>query len=219
MKNVLIVGATGMIGGLILEYCLESNDIAEITVISRRDIQKKHQKLKVILHHDYSSYESILSHFQNIDLGFFCIGAYTGVVSKEELKKVTVDYAVVFAQTLIDQSNSSTLCFLSGEGADRSEKSSMPFAKFKGMAENRIEAMGYSSWYTFQPGYIYPVTPRNEPSWMYSLMRRLYPLIKLMGKNASISSTALAKVMLKVGLNGHSSSILRNRDIFILAET
>ena len=80
------------------------------------------------------------------------------------------------------------------------------------MAENQIAALGLE-FYTFRPGYIYPVDQRKEPSFMYRLLRMMYPIIQLFGKNASIKSTELAKGMYLAGVQGAPKEILENRDI------
>lgn len=214
MKNVLIVGATGMVGNLVTEYCLNSDSISKVTLLTRKSLNKTHPKLQEVIHQDFSSYDKVQDLFSNIDIGFFCIGVYTGAVKDDILKIITVDYAESFANALKSRSENASLCFLSGAGADRSEKSRMSFAKYKGMAENSIAALKFKAWYSFRPGYIYPVEPRKEPSTMYKLMRFMYPLFKLIGNNASIKSTDLAKAMLKVGLNGHTNPVLENIDIY-----
>ncbi|MEM9051408.1 MAG: NAD-dependent epimerase/dehydratase family protein [Bacteroidota bacterium] len=213
MKTALIVGATGMVGNHILDYCLESEEISKVKVLTRRPTGKSHSKLEEIIHKEFSSYEGAGSTFENVDMGFFCIGVYTGSVKDDLLREITVDYAEAFAKSLINGSPESTLCFLSGQGSDRTEKSRMSFAKYKGMAENLIDKMGFKAWYSFRPAYIYPVVPREEPNWMYSLSRKIYPIVKLMGKNASVKSSELAEAMLKVGLEGHEKTILENKDI------
>jgi hypothetical protein len=151
--------------------------------------------------------------FQNVDAAFFCIGVYTGQVHDPQFRVITVDYAVSFAQALKNNSPKATLCLLSGAGADRTEKSRMAFAKYKGIAENSISAMDLGRFYAFRPGYIYPVEPRKEPNMMYRVSKSLYPLIKLMGKNSSIKSTELAMGMFNVGLNGAKNEVLENKDI------
>ena len=80
------------------------------------------------------------------------------------------------------------------------------------MAENGISGLNLN-FYTFRPGYIYPVTARKEPNFMYSISRALYPVIRLFGSNASIKSTELAEAMFKVGLGGTENEILENKDI------
>ena len=80
------------------------------------------------------------------------------------------------------------------------------------MAENSISSLNLN-FHTFRPGYIYPVTARKEPNFMYSISRALYPVIRLLGSNASIKSTELAEAMFKVGLQGAEKEILENKDI------
>ena len=212
MKNVLIAGASGMIGNLILETCLESSDVSSVKSLVRRHSSIEHLKLQETIIDDFSDFKCHQAVFQNIDAAFFCIGVYTGQVPKDQFKLITVNYAVAFAEAIKHQSPKANLCLLSGAGADRTEKSRTAFAKFKGIAENKISDLGLN-FYSFRPAYIYPVTPRKEPNLMYRVSRVLYPLIKLFGKNASIKSTELAEAMFKVGIHGGEKDIYENKEI------
>lgn len=135
-----------------------------------------------------------------------------GQVSDDLFKTITVSYAVKFAEAVKQNSPQAGVCLLSGQGADKTEKSRMAFARYKGMAENQISALGMR-FHSLRPGYIYPVKPRKEPNLMYTITRWLYPLIKLAGSNTSIPSTHLAEAMLLIGLNGYKQEILENKDI------
>jgi uncharacterized protein YbjT (DUF2867 family) len=213
MKKVIIAGGTGMIGRLIIKNCLSSADIEGVTSLVRKKTNNSHPKLKEVIIADFNDYSAQNALFQNVDAAFFCIGVYTGQVPDPQFRVITVDYAVSFAQALKNNSPKATLCLLSGAGADRTEKSRMAFAKYKGIAENSISAMDLGRFYAFRPGYIYPVEPRKEPNMMYRVSKSLYPLIKLMGKNSSIKSTELAMGMFNVGLNGAKNEVLENKDI------
>ena len=215
--KVIITGASGMIGNLVLGNCLESEAVSEVVSLVRKPTEMEHFKLKEVVVHDFVMYNIPLEHFQNVDAAFFCIGVYTGAVPKDEFRRITVDIPVAFAKELIKHSPEARFCLLSGAGADRSEKSRTMFARDKGAAENRLSAMGFKSFHTFRPGYIYPVEARKEPNLMYVISRKLYPILKLMGKNASIKSTELAGAMVHVGLSGEADEILENRDILELA--
>ena len=215
MKKVILTGGTGMVGRLVLDYCLADDTITEVVSLVRRTAKVTHPKLKEIIVKDFTDYTAHADLFQNITAAYFCIGVYTGQVPDEQFKQITVDYAVAFGQALKANSPNATLCLLSGAGADRTEKSRVSFAKYKGMAENRLSALGLGGFYTLRPGYIYPVTPRQEPNLMYSISRSLYPLIRLFGKNSSIKSTELARGIFNVGLQGAKQEILENRDILL----
>lgn len=213
MKKVIITGASGMIGSLILQHCLSSKAVDRVTSLVRRNSGIKHPKLNEIVIDDFSNYSQQQALFQGIDVGFFCIGVYTGQVPDAKFKEITIDYAVTFSECLKINCPNATLCFLSGAGADRQEKSRVSFAKYKGIAENKIDALGLGGFYSFRPGYIYPVVPRNEPSLGYKVLRHLYPVIKLLGSNASITSAELAHAMFTAGINGADKTILENSDI------
>lgn len=212
MKSVLIAGASGMIGSLILKECLSSNEVENVVSLVRRKRNNSHTKLHEEIIDDFCDYSAQQALFKNIDVAFFCVGVYTGQVPDQEFKKITVDYAVSFGEALKNNSPHANLCLLSGAGADRTESSKTAFARYKGIAENSLSKLDLN-FYAFRPGYIYPVTPRKEPNIWYRISRTLYPVIKLLGKNASITSSELAIAMFKVGMSGGEKEILENRDI------
>jgi uncharacterized protein YbjT (DUF2867 family) len=212
MKNLLIAGASGMVGNIILDHCLTSSKVGEVISIVRKKSNYKHTKLKELVTKDFTDYANHKDLFKNIDSAFFCIGVYTGSLPDKLFKEITVDYAVSFAKMLKENSPNATLCLLSGAGADRTEKSKTSFALYKGMAENQIDRLDLE-FYTIRPGYIYPVELRKEPNFMYSVMRNLYPILRLLGKNFSIKSTELGKAMFEIGMKGTEKKILENKDL------
>lgn len=210
--KIILAGGTGMVGSLVLTHCLNSPNVSEVISLVRKPTGKRNTKLKEIQISNFENYSQQKHLFKNVNVAFFCIGVYTGEVSDEIFKTITVDYAVAFAKALEAQSPKARLCLLSGQGADRSEKSKTAFARYKGMAENRIAKLNLE-FYSFRPGYIYPVEPRKEPNILYKIMRALYPLIKMLGSNYSIKSSELGSAIFNVGLNGAKNEILENKDI------
>jgi uncharacterized protein YbjT (DUF2867 family) len=213
MKNVIIAGATGMVGGLVLQECLHNPDIHKVTIIVRRSTGIANTKLMEVIHNDFTDYASIEEHFKNQDIAYYCIGVYTGTVSRDEFRKITVDYTKAFAEVLKKHSPGATFCFLSGEGADQTETSRVTFAKDKGIAENFLIGQNFGQTYIFRPAYIYPSTPRREPDVSYRIMRALYPIFKTIYPNGVITSDDLARAMFITGLNGGNKTIIENRNI------
>jgi nucleoside-diphosphate-sugar epimerase len=213
MQNVMITGATGMIGGLVLQLCLDNQEISSVTSLVRQPSGIKHEKLNEIIIDDFSALDKDASYFESIDIVYYCLGVYTGAVDRDQFKKITIEYPESLAKALYSKTPDVRFCLLSGAGADRTERSRMMFAKDKGIIENRLSKMGFKAFHAFRPGYIYPVTPREEPNLTYRVSRFLYPLIKLLGSNSSIKSTELAASMFKIGLNGCDKEILENKDI------
>lgn len=218
MKKVLITGASGMVGGLILQHCLNSKEIDSVVSLVRKPTGIQHEKLKEVETDNFLDHSLHVEEFKGIDIVYFCIGVYTGAVSDQFFKEITVDYTKAFVDLLQVHSPQARFCFLSGQGADRTEKSRISFARYKGMAENHFFTQLEDA-YTFRPGYIYPVIKRKEPNFSYRLMRWMYPVVNALYKNASITSVDLARVMFEVGLHGSNIRVLENRDLRSLSDT
>src|SRR5258708_38601333 len=100
-KRLVIVGATGMVGGYALRYALDRPGVGRVTAIGRRKLSLSHPKLTQVQHPDFADcsalLETLLETLSGQDAAIFCLGTYTGAVSDAELRKTTVDYTVEFA--------------------------------------------------------------------------------------------------------------------------
>lgn len=213
MKNVLIIGASGMIGNLILQKCLADTNVAKIISLARSRTAIKNQKLLEVVHTDFLNFEPVQVYFKEIDVCFFCIGVYTGSVSREAFRKITVDYTIAFATALKIESPNASFCFLSGQGADQTEKSRLMFAKDKGIAENFLLSLQFPHTYLFRPSYIYPVVPRKEPNRLYRFMRVIYPFLNKVYHQGVITSEELSNAMINVGLHGSDKTVFENKKL------
>src|ERR1700741_3254255 len=99
-KRLVIVGATGMVGGCALRYALEHPAVGRATSIGRRKLGTSHPKLKEVLHRDFADCSALAEPLSGRDAVVFCLGAYTGAVTDAELRTITVDYTVEFARVL-----------------------------------------------------------------------------------------------------------------------
>ena len=166
--RVVIVGATGMVGGYALRYMLDHKSVERVTAIGRRELGISHAKLKEVLHGDFENFSPLAEALSGQSAAIFCLGAYTGAVPDEELRRITVDYTVEFTRVLRAASPDAAFSFLSGSGADHTGRSRMAFARYKGEAEKALLALGFPHVYIFRPAYIYPVDPRKEPNFSYA---------------------------------------------------
>ncbi len=215
-QRIVIVGATGMVGGEALKLCLAHPAVAQVTVVGRRSVGVKDPKLVEVLHPDFGDCSALAQALTNQDAALFCLGAYTGSVPDDLFKKITVDYAVEFAKVLKAKSPQATFCLLSGAGADPSEKSRIAFARYKGMAENALQKMNFGRVHLLRPAYIYPVEPRQEPNFTYRLSRWLYPVLKRLMPGSVITSVELAQGLVTAALDGtgpHTDPVLENTEI------
>jgi uncharacterized protein YbjT (DUF2867 family) len=215
-KRLVIVGATGMVGGHALRHALETPDVDRVTAVGRRKVGISHPKLQEVLHSDFADCSGLAAPLTGQDAAVFCMGTYTGVVTDAELRTITADYTIEFARVLQKSSPRAAFSFLSGSGADPTGKSRMAFARYKGEAEKALGEMGFPSIYIFRPAYIYPVEPRKEPNFSYRLLRKIYPVFRLLFPNQVIRADDLARAMVDVVFrkaDEPQSLVFENRDI------
>jgi uncharacterized protein YbjT (DUF2867 family) len=218
--KLVLVGATGMVGGYALRYALEHPNVELVTSIGRRKVGISHPKLTEVLHPDFADCSALAVVLKGQSAAIFCLGAYTGVVTDAELRKVTVDYAVEFARMLRASSPDAEFSFLSGNGADPTGMSRMTFARYKGEAEKAIREAEFPRIYIFRPAYIYPIEPRKEPNLGYRFLHSIYPLFRALFPNQVIRADDLARTMVDVAVKGGSEPqvfVFENRDLRAMA--
>jgi uncharacterized protein YbjT (DUF2867 family) len=221
MKRVVIVGATGMVGGYALRYALQRPDVEHVTSVGRRKLGISHPKLTEVLHQDFADCSALTETLTGRDAAIFCLGTYTGVVTDMELRRITVDYTVEFARILRAGSPDAAFSFLSGSGADPTGQSRIAFARYKGEAEKALLAAGFPRVYIFRPAYIYPVEPRKEPNFGYRLLRAIYPAFRVLFPKQVIRADDLARAMVEVAVRPTGEGelvVFENRDIRAMVE-
>jgi uncharacterized protein YbjT (DUF2867 family) len=214
--RLVIVGATGMVGGYALRHTLSLPTVERVTSISRRKTGISHPKLVEVLHQDFSDCSGLAQTLASQDGAVFCLGTYTGTVTDAEMRTITVDYTVEFARVLRSSSPDASFSFLSGSGADPTGRSRMAFARYKGEAEKALLGSGFPRLYIFRPAYIYPVEPRKKPNFSYRLLRSVYPAFQLLFPNQAIRADDLATSMVDIVVRTGERTeqvILENRDI------
>ena len=215
-QKIVMVGASGMVGGYALRYALDQPAIERVTAIGRKRLGMSHPKLTEVLHQDFADCSALKVALSGQDAAVFCLGAYTGAVPEEELRKITVDYTIEFARVLRGSNPDAAFSFLSGNGADPTGRSRIAFARYKGEAEKALLAAGFPRVCIFRPAYIYPVEPRKEPNFSYRLLRGIYPVFRVLFPNLVIRGDDLARAMVDAAVRGREERgdlVLENRDI------
>src|SRR5689334_17721343 len=97
-KRLVIVGATGMVGGYALRYALDNSAIKSVTSVGRKKLGISHPKLKEVLHQNFADCSTLTDALLGQDAAVYCLGTYTGSVSDAELRAITADYTMEFAR-------------------------------------------------------------------------------------------------------------------------
>ncbi|MBT8332605.1 MAG: NAD(P)H-binding protein, partial [Deltaproteobacteria bacterium] len=93
-KQIIITGATGMVGGCALRICLKNPDVSRVTAIGRSRTGFHDDRLAEVVVDDFSDYSALADILKNQDAALFCLGAYTGAVPDDLFRKLTVDYTL-----------------------------------------------------------------------------------------------------------------------------
>ena len=202
-----------MAGAELVRQAILSTDITEITAIARRTLDIQHPKLKTIVHTNFTDYTSLAETFKQADACFWCLGTSQTQVSKEQYIAITYAYALAAAKAMLEAKPDITFVFLSGMGADSSEKSRTLFASVKGKTENALQKLPFQKLYIARPGGIIPVHKKQNPTLAERIFTPFYPLIKKVAPDSVITSAQLAKAMLHLAAYGNEKAIVENKEL------
>lgn len=217
--NVIITGATGMIGEGVLHVCLNHKDVENILVVSRKPTGYSHPKLKEIIHSNFLDISSLNAQLKGYNACYFCLGVSAMGRNETEYTKLTHSLTVNFAKTLAQHNHDMTFCYISGAGTDSSEQGRIMWARVKGKTENDLMKLPFKKVFNLRPGLIDPFLPLKPTQTYYKTYRYTSWLIYAIKKIAPryvVGLKELAGAMIRLSLNGYSKSILEVRDIRLL---
>jgi uncharacterized protein YbjT (DUF2867 family) len=215
--NVVIFGASGMVGQGVLRECLADPGMERVLSVGRRATGQQHAKLRELVHGDMHDFSAIESELAGLDACFFCLGVTSAGMSEADYRRVTVDIAVAAAKALLAKSPGLTFVFVSGAGTDSSGRSRTMWARVKGEAENALLAMPFKGVYMFRPAFIQPgpgiVSRTPAYRFLYALLGPLHPLLKTLFPKYVTTTEQVGRAMIHVARHGHPKRVLENRDI------
>lgn len=215
--NVLIFGATGMVGQGALRECLLADDVALVQTIGRTATGQQHPKLRELVHGDLFDYSAIESELMHFDACFFCIGVTSSGMTEANYTHLTYDLALAAAQTLARLNPQMTFVYVSGAGADSTETRKTMWARVRGRLENALQRLPFKAVYVFRPGIIQPLhgirSRTGAYRWLYTLSMPVLPLLRRLFPHAVLSTQIVGRAMLAVARNGASKTVLEAGDI------
>ena len=215
--NVLIFGATGMVGQGVLRECLLDPDVQLVQTVGRSATGQQHPKLLEIEHRDLSYYGSLDDQLSGFDACFFCLGVSSSGMKEEEYNHVTYGITMAAAEALSRLNPQMTFIYVSGAGTDSSERGRTMWARVKGKTENALLRLPFKAAYMFRPGAIEPVHGVRSKTAayriFYTLTSPLMPLLRRALPNFVLTTEQIGLAMLAVAKHGAPKQILESRDI------
>src|SRR5262245_42711681 len=102
--NVILFGATGMIGQGVLRECLLDARVTRVMAIGRTSTGQQHAKLRERAHADLLDFSTIQGDFDDCDACFFCLGISSAGMTEVDYRRVTFDMPMAAANTLAARS-------------------------------------------------------------------------------------------------------------------
>lgn len=219
--KVVVFGATGMVGaGALLECCADPR-VTEIVAIVRNATGRSHAKLREIIHADFYAYDALRAEFATTGACFFCIGVTSAGMDEATYTRFTYDLTMAAATAMAVANPRMTFCYVSGEGADSTEKGRVMWARVRGRLENALLALPFAGAYVFRPALIQPMKGvRSRTAWyhlFYTVTGPLYPLMRRLLPGYMTTTVNLGKALIEVAVNGFARRMLKSKDINTVA--
>ena len=219
--NVLVFGATGMIGQGVLRECLGDQGVRHVVAVGRQRTGLAHAKLHEIVRGDVTDLSSLDGELLGADACFFCLGVSAAGMSEERYTRLTYDLTLAVARQLARLAPAMTFIYVSGLGTDSSERGRVMWARVKGRTENALLALPFRAAYMFRPGFVQPIggirsrTPLYRV--VYALFSPLLPALKRLFPNQVTTTAEVGRAMLAVARAGYARRVLESADIGRLA--
>ncbi len=230
--NVLLFGATGMVGQGVLRECLLDPGVDRVLSVGRSAVDPAAigrtaaaaaatglpaAKLRELIVPDVADLRAIEADLAGFDACFFCLGVSSIGMSEAEYTRLTYDLTLAVARTVARHSPAAAFVYVSGAGTDGTERGRSMWARVKGRTENELLRLPFKAAYMFRPGAIVPLHGvRSKTRWVrliYPLLAPVVPLWRTVAPDTITTSEQVGRAMLRVAREGYGKPILETADI------
>jgi uncharacterized protein YbjT (DUF2867 family) len=215
--NVILFGATGMVGQGILRECLLDPGVHQILSIVRTPSGQQHPKLRELVLADFFNYSAVEPELTGFDACFFALGVSSAGMDKAKYKHLTYNLTLAAANTLARLNPQMTFLYISGAGTDSTERGRTMWTRVKGKTENDLLKLPFRAAYMFRPGVIQPLHGIRSKTRLYQTFYTVFnpvlPLLKSAFPQYITTTEQLGRAMLKVAKSGFPKPILESKDI------
>ncbi len=167
----MVVGASGLIGGLCMTRLLEEAEVKQVTALTRRPLERHHAKLveHLIQFDRLSEYRELF----DVDTLFCCLGTTIKAAgSQDAFEKVDYGYVKKIAE-LASAMDVRQFLLISAVGADT--HSPVFYSRIKGRTEEAVRQLPFHCVHILRPSML--LGSRTEPRMSEEMLK---PLAKIM---------------------------------------
>lgn len=213
--NVILFGASGMVGQGVLRECLLDPEVEKVLSIGRSLTGQQHAKLREIVNQDIGNLAPIEDQLHGYDACFFTLGVSSVGMKEADYRRITYDLTLGAAQTLARLNPGMTFIYVSGQNTDSNGRSM--WARVKGETENALLRLPFKAAYMFRPGFIQPLHGVKSKTALYRIPYAILGpfnslFLKVFPKYAT-TTEILGRAMIKAARQGASKRVLESQDI------
>lgn len=201
--KTLILGATGLVGGILLKKQLEDAAFQEVSVLVRRPLNpsdfQNNSKLRV--HQGgFDELDKLASDSDLFDCDaiFCCLGSTIKKAgSKDEFKKIDYSYPLKAAKLLKEKNPNASFYLISAMGADPQSK--IFYNQVKGEIEEELKKLNLKKLAIFRPSLILGQRSESRPAEALGqiLAKAIDPLLSLLvPQYAGVDAEKIADAMI-----------------------
>ena len=167
----LLAGASGFVGGRVLDALLDAPEVARVFAVTRRAVGREHPRLanRIV---QFDHLERQLAGLK-CQAAFCCLGARLGERAQEEaVRRVDLGYTLAFARAA-KAAGAPRFVVISAAGADAAAKTG--WLRAKGELEESLAAIGFGALDILQPAIVLGWPREMRPADL--LRRAAMPLI------------------------------------------
>ena len=212
--NILLFGATGMVGDGVLRWLIASARVDRVVAVSRKALSVQHAKLQTVIESDMFRSQN-LDALHGFDACFFCLGASSVGMSPEAYRRLTYDLTLAVARQLLPGNPRMVFEYNSGEGTDLN--SQQRWARVKAETEAALLEMRFRDACALRPGFIQPMRGvRSRQRVLRWVVRSDGSVVsgspEMVGRSVT-SPDLLAEAMLRLAVKGNPKKILQTGDL------
>jgi uncharacterized protein YbjT (DUF2867 family) len=214
--NVIVFGASGMVGQAVLLEVLADARIEKVLVIGRAPLPVRPERVQEIVHGDFYDFTALADEMTGYDACFFCLGVTSTGKKEPEYRRITYDITLAAASVLARVDPTMAFLYVSGMGTDGSERGRVMWARVKGATENALLGLPFRA-YGIRPGFILPVHGVRTKTRLYAMAYQvtgwLYPVLKRVAPSHVMTSEELGRAMVAVAVDRPEQRVLDTTEL------
>jgi uncharacterized protein YbjT (DUF2867 family) len=213
--NVVLFGATGMVGRGVLRQCLLDPEVVSVLSVGRKPAGVSHPKLRDLVRADMFDFDVNTHELSGYDTCFFCLGVSSVRMSEAEYTHLTYELTLGWARLLARANPAMRFLYVSGMGTGGQSM----WARVKGRTEDDLLALLPGA-IMIRLGALRPMHGERSKApgggVLLTLVSPLWPILQWLWPKGVITTEELGRAMILAARNGGTRRVLESADLVAL---